>query len=74
MDYAGGVWGYKPNKNLKRCFLGVNKYAPIVGVEGEMGWTTQAVHRQQEILRLWNRLMLLEEDRLLDKFLIICHT
>ena len=47
-----------------RCFLGVNKYAPIVGVEGEMGCTTAAVHRKLEILRLWNRLMLLEEDRL----------
>ena len=71
MDYAGGVWGYGPNENLKRiqiramrCFLGVNKYAPIVGVEGEMGWTTPAVRRKLEILRLWNRLMSLEEDRL----------
>ena len=71
MDYAGGVWGYEPNENLKRkeyksgpCFFGVNKYAPIVGVEGEMGWITPAVHRKLEILRLWNRLMSLEEDRL----------
>ena len=71
MDYAGGVWGYEPNENLKRiqiramrCFLGVNRYAPIVGVEGEMGWTTPAVRRKLEILRLWNRLMSLEDDRL----------
>ena len=42
MDYAGGIRGWDPNENLNRiqfrairCFLGVSKYAPIVGVEGE---------------------------------------
>ena len=71
MDYAGGFWGYEPNENLKRiqiramrCFLGVYRYAPLVGVEGEMGWTTPAVCRKLEILMLWNKLMSLEEDRL----------
>ena len=39
-------------------------YAPTVGVEGKMGCTTPAVCRKLEILRLWNRLMLLEENRL----------
>ena len=62
MDYAGGVWGYEPNENLKRieiiamrCFLGVNKYAPIAGIEGDTGSTTPSVSRKLEILRLLNR-------------------
>ena len=72
MDYAGGVWGYKPNECLDKiqirvlsCYLGVNRYAPIAGVEGDMGWVTPRIRRQIEMLRLWNRLVSLGEERLI---------
>ena len=59
MDYTSGVWGYKPNECLYkiqiralRCYLGVNRYALIAGVKGDMGWVTPRIHR--EMLRLWN--------------------
>ena len=71
MDYASGVWGYKPNECLDkiqiralRCYLGVNRYAPIAGVEGDLGWVTPRIRRQSEMLRLWNRLVSLGEERL----------
>ena len=46
-DYASGIWGFTTNDKINRvqtramrCNLGVNKYAPIVAIEGDMGWTT----------------------------------
>jgi hypothetical protein len=71
MEYCSGVWGYNRNDNINkiynraiRSFLGVNKYAPIAGMEGDMGWTPPIVRRKLEILRLWNRIVGLEDDRL----------
>ena len=44
MDYCSGIWGRQNNDNILkvhnraiRCFLGVNKYAPIAGFQGDMG-------------------------------------
>ena len=45
MDYCSGIWGYGDNENLDRvhqrairAFLGLNRFAPIAGMEGDMGW------------------------------------
>ena len=32
-------------------FLGVHKYAPILGLHGEMGWVSLTVHRHVSIAR-----------------------
>ena len=41
--------------------FGVNKYAPTVRIEGDMGWTTP---KKLEMLRFWNRLVSLEDSSL----------
>ena len=45
MDYYAGVWGFALSDQLDkihmraiRCFLGVNRYATKVGMEGDLGW------------------------------------
>ena len=71
MDYGSSVWGYASNDKLNRiqnramrCFLGVNKYAPLAGIEGDMAWTTSNIRRKLHMLRYWNRIMSLDNVRL----------
>ena len=71
MDYSAGVWGYsnynKPNtvhNRAIRSFLGVHKYTSNIAINGDVGWTPPAVRRKIEMLKLFNRLMHLDKDRL----------
>ena len=47
-----------------RNFLGVYKYAPTAGMEGDLGWVKPLIRRKIEILRFWNRIVSLDESRL----------
>ena len=71
MDYCSGVWGYTQSKELDnihfraaRCFLGVNKFAPKLGIEGDMGWISPDIRRKVEMIRFWNRVIGMDNDRL----------
>ena len=71
MDYCSGAWGFAENADLDgiqaraaRCFLGVNRYAPKLGTEGDMGWDPPEVRRKIEMLRLWNRVVGMDDGRL----------
>jgi hypothetical protein len=73
-DYASEIWGYKnyskPNliqNRAMRIFLGVHRYAPVAGLEGDMGWMSPQYRRWLNILRYWNRLIIMEENRLTRK-------
>ena len=70
MNYGAGVWGYlQYNKadtiqnRAMRTFLGVHRFAPVLGLEGDMAWMKLQFKRWLEILRLWNRLILMRDDR-----------
>lgn len=78
MDYGAGVWGYESNKDLDkihhramRCFLGVNKYGTKAGIEGDMAWVNPNNRRKVEMLRLWNKLVKMNDDRLPK--IVYCH-
>ena len=47
-----------------RAFLGVNRFATKGGLEGEMGWNMPNIRRKMNMLRMWNRIMKMEESRL----------
>jgi hypothetical protein len=71
MDYCSGVWGYDHNNKLHaihlrtmRCYLGVNKYATKVAIEGELGWAAPQIRRMLNMLRLWNKIVSMENTRL----------
>ena len=71
MEYASGVWGYENSNKTNmiqnraaRIFLGVHKFAPTLALEGDMGWMSTRYKRWLHILRLWNRLIALNDERL----------
>ena len=74
VDYASGVWGYVKGKEIDmiqnrafRYFLGVNRFTPIAGMAGDMGWVSHTLGRYVCIARLWNRLIKMPDDRLTKK-------
>ena len=71
LDYGSEIWGYKSynkvdaiqNKAI-RIYLGVHRFAPIAAISGDMGWTNSNVRRKVCIVRFWNRIVSLDNDRL----------
>ena len=53
----------KSSANM-RDFFGVHKYAPILGLHGDMGWVSLSVQRRVSMARFWNRLISMENTRL----------
>ena len=71
MDYGSAVWGYGAHTKLDvlqnraiRYYLGVHEYAANLAINGDMGWTPCRIRRKVEMLRLWNRLVCMEDGRL----------
>ena len=71
LNYGAEIWGhgnypkcdYIMNRAM-RFFLGVHRFAPTTGVQGDMGWMSLKYRRYISILRFWNRLQLMDENRL----------
>ncbi len=73
-EYGSAIWGYKGYKMLdkvqnraSRFFTGVHKFAPTAGYVGDMGWLSNRGRWKVNMLRLWNRLVTLEDSRLAKK-------
>ncbi len=70
LDYCSSVCGYcnldkidtVQNRAL-RLFLGVHKFAPNLSINADMGWIPSKIHRHTEILRMWNSLVKMEDNR-----------
>ena len=74
MDYGSAVWGIKSFKQINdiqlralRVFLGVHKFCPIVGIEGDTAWDPPHIRHKLNMLKLWNRLVQMDNDRLTKK-------
>jgi hypothetical protein len=74
VDYGSEIWGYikadKANNvhnKAIRYFLGVNKFAPKVAIQAEVGWMTPKYRRIQRMLSFWNRLIQMDNNRLTKK-------
>lgn len=52
----------------KLCFLGVHKLAPNVAIQGDMEWEPSVIRHRGEMIRLWNCLINMPEDRITKKF------
>ena len=71
MDYSEGVWGFKYFDKCNRVqtralsyFLGVHNRAPVVGIQGDVGWILPKYRRLLKMLQLWDHLLSLNENRL----------
>ena len=69
-NFGSGVRGHCQNESRpspqdsNAMFLGVNRFAPKHGIEGDMGWVPPTIRRKIEMLRLWNRIVGMQNDRL----------
>ena len=70
LNYCSGVWGFGKHEKLDhvqhralRVFLGVHKYAPLHGLHGDCGWIDMKFTRSLEIMRLWNRLLSIPDNK-----------
>ena len=77
LDYGAEVWGYKDftkidtvQQNAIRVFLGLHKFAPVDGFAGDMGWTQARVRRHVAMVRFWNRMISMDDDRLTKKIFL----
>ena len=73
-----GIWkccvGYGNSKEMEIVqnramgfFLGVHRFAPIAGIIRDMGWTRPFLRRYVCMVRLWNRLLIMDDNRITDK-------
>ena len=76
-DYCSGVWGFRDfNKGdmiqnrAVRYFLGVHRFTPLLAISGDMGWTLSLHRRWVNMLRLWNRLVSMDNNRLTKKIFL----
>ncbi len=74
MDYGSSIWGGKSYECLnnvfnraQRFFTGVHRLCPIDGFHGDMGWVDNRVRWKVESLRLWNRLLQTDHNRMVYK-------
>ena len=50
-----------------RYYLGVNKFAPILGMQRDMRWYEPKIRRCIKRIRFWNKLVKLDDSRLTKK-------
>jgi hypothetical protein len=74
MDYSSGVWGYKKyakcdtiQNRAIRSFLGVHKHASNLAINGDTGWQAPTMRHHLNMLRLWDRLVEMPDDRITKK-------
>ena len=74
LGYAFEVWGYKDNvlgervhQRASRYYLSVHPKTPLLALTGDMGWKTAQMNRHIRMVRYWNRLLTLDDDRLTKK-------
>ena len=76
MDYSADVWGFKYSHKCNRvqtillfgCRL--HSRAPVVGIQGDVGWILPKYRRLLKMLQLWNHLLYLDGNRLTKHILI----
>ena len=71
MDYSCGVWGYNCHQELEkiqqraiRYYLGVHSKAALLALEGDICWKNCKIRQNVNMIRLWNKLLLMDESRL----------
>ncbi len=62
-NYAAEIWGYKDFqccKNIQnramRYYLRAHKFAPIAGVQGDLGWFSVKFRIYKCMISVWNRI------------------
>lgn len=74
IEYGTEITGIYKMDNLDkvvdkaaRAFLGVHKFCTIVSMYKDLGWVSNECKRKLNVLRYWNRLLLMSDTRLTKK-------
>ena len=74
LDYCSAIWGYRFSSKCEsiqnramRYFLGVHKFAPVLAINGDMGWDPCLLRNKLNMVRLWNRLIAMSDERLIKQ-------
>ena len=71
LDFFSGVWGfksfYKTDMIQNRAIRYLHRFTLILALTGDMGWMVSSSRRWINILRLWNKLIKMNENRLTKK-------
>ena len=77
MDYAAEIWGFhdydapkKVTERAMRSFLGVHRFTPLPALYGDLGWIKPQYRRWIAMLRFWNRLMHMDNNRITKKIFL----
>ena len=69
--YGAEIWGFKDfnvcnmaQNRAMRFYLGVHRFAPIAGMQGDLGWINSRHRRYKCMIRYWNRLINMNDTRL----------
>lgn len=71
LSWGAAIWGCKKFPKIQtvqnkamRAFLSVNTFTSNVCVSGDMGWTDCLLHRKILMLKFWNRIIKISDDRI----------
>ena len=74
LDYSSSTWGFKQYTSIDcvqnramRYFLGVHRFAPTLAMTGDTGWIPSMYRRWTSMIRFWNRILNIGNDRLLRR-------
>ncbi len=77
IQYSSGAWG---NRNFKNCedvilracwfYCGVHRLTPKAGIQGDIGWLGHCSKSILEIIRLYNRFLKMDDNRLNKKIFL----
>ena len=78
LDFASETWGYCKAKSADkvqiralRFILGVHKFCPLPAMSGDVGWLGCKERRFISMIRYWNRLIRMSNNRLTKKIFLI---
>ena len=64
LDFIG-IWGFKSYLNRYiRAYLGVHNKTSNLAIRGEVGWVEPDIRRKLGMIRLWARLISMDDNRL----------
>ena len=71
LDYCSEVWGYKDFSKINsvqnralRVYLGVHQRTSNLMINGDMGWTSCQTRRYIAMVRFYNRLLAMDDNRI----------
>ena len=77
LTYCAPIWQQADCSKLDqvqckaiRVFLGLHRFAPILGIIGDSGWDDLSIQRNIECFRFWNRLIAMNDERITKKIFL----